>query len=111
MDLKESEAFKKEMGATGKLGKEYKLDHTIPLQLGGDNTEGNLRLVTTDDWASFTPVENFLGKKLLDGEIGGTKVLGIRFKGKSKMSLKEAQQLLLDFKEGKITAQEIYDKF
>ena len=78
---------RKELGATENL----KLDHTIPLQLGGGNSNNNLKLVREEDWESYTPVENYLGDKLRAGLI----------------SKKEAQRLIKDFKEGKITKEEV----
>lgn len=87
MPLSESQQVRKERGAT----KELILDHTLPLQLGGGNGKDNLRLVTVDEWESYTPVENYLGDKLRTGLI----------------DKKEAQRLIKEFKEGKITAQEI----
>lgn len=87
MPLAESQQVRKERGAT----KELILDHTLPLQLGGGNGKDNLRLVTVDEWESYTPVENYLGDKLRAGLI----------------DKKEAQRLIKEFKEGKITAQEI----
>jgi len=87
LPLVESALIKKQQGAT----KDMNLDHTIPLQLGGSNAKSNLRLVDTDEWASYTPVENYLGNKLRAGLI----------------DKKEAQSLIKDFKDGKITKEEI----
>lgn len=85
-----TEALKKKWGVTGK---EVRLDHTIPLQLGGDNSKKNLKIVITETHANYTPVENFLGRKLRAGEINE----------------REAKKLITDFKEGKMTAKEVYD--
>jgi len=71
-----------------------KLDHTVPLELGGSNAESNLKLVDTTVWSSYTPVENYLAGKLKSGEL----------------SKKEVQKLIVDFKNGKITTVEIYGK-
>lgn len=87
MPLAESQAIKKEQGAT----KDMILDHTIPLELGGSNNKNNLKLVNVDEWESYTPIENYLGNKLRSGLI----------------TKKEAQQLIQDFKDGKIKAEEI----
>lgn len=87
LPLFESAAIKKERGATAKL----KLDHTLPLELGGSNDDSNLKLVPEDVWASYTPIENYIAK-LLKAE---------------KVSKQEAQRLILDFKEGKISSEEI----
>jgi len=79
--------------AEGEELNELRLDHTIPLQLGGSNSEKNLRLVPLGEWRSYTPIENHLGKLLRDG----------------KIRKKEVQQLITDFKEGRVTAQTILD--
>jgi hypothetical protein len=83
MSLSDSEAVKKSQGAT----KDMRLDHTVPLELGGSNNKGNLKLVPEAVWASYSPVENYLGKALREGRI----------------SKKQAQSLIQDFKEGLIT--------
>lgn len=90
LPLAESQAEKKRQGSTGA---EVKLDHTLPLQLGGSNDKGNLKLVPTSIWASYTPVEDALGTALRNGNI--TKAV--------------AQSLIKDFKEGNITAQDVYN--
>lgn len=98
MPIEESQALKKEWGATDDLI----LDHTIPLQLGGSNREkdkliflkSNLKLVSKELWESYTPVENYLGDKLRAGMI----------------TKKEAQKLIKDFKEGKISKEEVMKK-
>lgn len=79
MPLSESQEVKKKAGANNPL---MKLDHTVPLELGGDNSEGNLKLVTTSEWSSYTKVENALGRAL----------------EKKKISKKEAQDLIKQFK-------------
>lgn len=89
MSYEASQEVRKERGATQDLI----LDHTIPLQLGGTNVEGNLKLVPRDEWERYTPVENFLGISLRNGDIGGD----------------TAQKLIRDFKEGRITEQDVYN--
>lgn len=89
MPVDESQDIKEERGGKNP---EMKLDHTIPLQLGGSNSEDNLRLVTTSEWRSYTPVENQLGELLRDGII----------------TKKEAQQYIVDFKEGRMTRDDIF---
>lgn len=79
---------RRQRGATADL----MLDHTVPLQLGGSNADKNLKLVPKEDWERYTPVENFLGQALRSGDIDG----------------KKAQQLIQDFKDGKITSQDVY---
>ena len=68
-----------------------KLDHTVPLQLGGSNDKENLRLVLNSEWESYTPVENLLGKAVRDGRI----------------KKKKAQELIKKFKKGEMTAEEV----
>jgi len=68
-----------------------RLDHTIPLQLGGGNTKNNLELVPTEDWAAYTPVENYLGDLLRSG----------------KIKKKEAQRLIAAFKNGEVSFEDI----
>jgi hypothetical protein len=91
MGLQQSQAVKKKGGAS----KTDKLDHIIPLELGGDNSESNLRIVTNEEWKSYTPIENHLGDLLNEG----------------KISEKEAQKLIQDFKNKKITADDIYKQW
>ncbi|MES2225003.1 MAG: hypothetical protein V4478_03375 [Patescibacteria group bacterium] len=67
------------------------LDHTIPIQLGGADSEDNVKLVPNSVWKSYTPVENYLGKQLRDG----------------KISKKEAQDRITKFKNGEITFDQI----
>ena len=66
MPVSESQAVKEDRG--GKSG-DFKLDHIIPLQLGGSNSGNNLLLVPTEVWASFTNYENELGRQLRNGDI------------------------------------------
>lgn len=61
-----------ERAKLGGGGKQVKLDHIIPLQLGGSNDKSNLQLVTTDEWARYTPMENYIGQALDDGKIDKT---------------------------------------
>lgn len=91
LSLKDSEKIKKDRGGDTI---ELKLDHNIPLQLGGSNSEDNLILVPTEVHASFTPVENYLGKALRD----------------KKVRRKEAQELIIRFKKGEITAEDVYSQ-
>lgn len=87
MSLEDSEKVKKDRGSTTNM----RLDHTISLQLGGSNSEDNLKLVSLEEWASYTPVENYLGKALIA----------------KKISKKEAQNLILKFKNKEISFEEI----
>ena len=79
MSLYDSQAIKKKYG---KNTKEAKLDHTIPLVLGGSNDPSNLKIVTTAEHQSYTKVEVALGKALK----------------KKKISKKDAQRLIKEFK-------------
>jgi len=87
MPFEESREIRKERGAT----KELILDHTIPLQLGGSNSESNLKLVSVEEWEAYTIIENYLGDKLRAGLI----------------RKKEAQKLIKQFKEGEISEKDI----
>ena len=78
LPFKESTAIKKARGS----GTEMKLDHTLPLEIGGSNAQTNLVLIPTEQWASYTQVENQIAK-LLKSE---------------KMTKKEAQREILSFK-------------
>ncbi len=88
MSLKDSTAVKKKGGGNNPT---MKLDHTVPLELGGSNDESNLKLVTTAEWASYSPIENKVGQLLRDG----------------KLNKKEAQDLIQQFKQGKVKAAKI----
>lgn len=89
MSLADSEAVKKEDGSVGNM----RLDHTVPLELGGSNSKDNLNLVSNAEWASYTPVENFLGKNLKSGKIDKS----------------TAQDLITKFKKKELNAQQVYD--
>jgi hypothetical protein len=91
MDEKESNAVRKKLGGGGK---QVKLDHTIPLELGGTNAEENLRLVTTEEWERYSPMENYLAGALHDGKISG----------------KQAKDLIKNFKNGWIGEQDIVNQ-
>lgn len=87
MPLQESEAVKRERGSTT----EMRLDHTIPLELGGSNDKDNLILVPVEEWKKFTPIENYLGRLLKTDTI----------------SQDLAQELIRKFKAGDITEEEL----
>lgn len=89
LPFKDSQQIRADWGAT----EEMRLDHTIPLQLGGSNDEGNLKLVPIEDWERYTAVENMLGKALREERIGS----------------KKAQELIADYKSGKLTSQQVKD--
>lgn len=87
--VNESQAIKE---ARGGNNPEMKLDHTIPLELGGSNSEDNLKLVTTSEWKSYTPIENKLADLLKAGII----------------SKAEAQKYVLAFKNGEMSKDDIW---
>lgn len=89
MPLADSVKVKKERGSSGNM----KLDHNIPLQLGGSNSGDNLVLVEDVLWKSYTPVENFLGKKLRE----------------KKITKEKAQELIKKFKSAEISAEDVYN--
>lgn len=79
MTLADSEAVKKTRGGNNP---EYKLDHAVPLEIGGTNRGSNLQLIPTDQWKINTPVENYLSSQLSNGTITGKEAreYAIRFK-------------------------------
>lgn len=88
MALKDSEAVKKKLNGNTP---DFKLDHTIPLELGGTNDESNLKLVSTDLWKSYSPIENYLGNLLATKKLTKAQVL----------------EAIKRFKNGEITAEEV----
>ena len=88
MTLQESSAVKE---AGGGNNPSMKLDHTIPLELGGTNEQNNLNLVPTATWASYTPVENYLGEAIRAGTIDTA----------------TAQKLIVNFKTGIMTFDDV----
>lgn len=78
-DVETSQAEKKK---AGKATKEYKLDHTIPLKLGGDESNDNRKIIDTALWKSYTSVETAM----------------IRAVKNKKIKAKEAQELIVKFK-------------
>lgn len=92
MSLEDSRAeSKKQAGKNDTSG--FRLDHTVPLELGGSNGDSNLKLVPESVWASYTPTENVLGQALRA----------------DKITRKEAQDLIRRFKNGELTAEEVKD--
>lgn len=78
-DVAKSQAYKSKYG---KDNKNYKLDHTIPLALAGNEREDNYRLVTTSMWSLYTPLEVTL----------------ITAVEKNEISIKKAQKVISDYK-------------
>lgn len=92
LPLKHSEYIKSQMAVKqGVLAKDMRQDHTIPLELGGSNHKSNLKLVPEAQWAEYTPAENHL-KDLLES---------------GKISKSKAQQLITDYKAGRIPKSDI----
>ena len=91
----EQEAYRQleEMGIAPYFRSEYRLDHTISRELGGDNSPENLRLVPKHVWAMYTDFENALSAKLRAG----------------KVTRKKAGVLITAFKDGEYTAEEFTD--
>ena len=92
MPVGESQKIKAEANAKNP---EMKLDHTIPLGLGGSNDRDNLKIVTTKEHASYTKIENILIKALKE----------------KRISKEEAQKLIVDFKNGKVSGTSIQKKY
>lgn len=65
MPLSESSKIKKNLGGSS----EYQLDHIIPLELGGSNSEDNLVLIPVKEAKELDRLENDLGDQLSKGEI------------------------------------------
>lgn len=79
----------KKMGVDRNL---MRLDHIVPLQLGGgNNRKSNLKLITTEEWQKNTPVENYLGVRLRESQI----------------TKDEAQKAIRDFKQGLLSFEDI----
>lgn len=91
MPVKESQAIKKKLGGANKT---MKLEHLIPVELGGSNEESNLRLVTTGDWQKFTKIDNAIIKASKAG----------------KISKKDAQDLIIMFKNGRISEEKVLNR-
>lgn len=89
------------------------LDHIVPLEAGGDNSDGNLQLIPEAQWKSNTPIENFLAARLKDGSINEAQVreLAIRFKAGQGETLSPALESEYETKYGGIplSADEVYD--
>ena len=89
MPLAESEQIKKDYKKDNNM---WKLDHKVPLQMGGLNNKENLHIVSTDVWATYTPIENQLTAMIKDGYISRAK----------------AARLMKDLKSLKMTVPQVY---
>lgn len=71
MALEDSEAFKEKFGSKDK---DYKLEHIVPIAIGGTNSKSNLQIVTTETWKEFTKADlliiNAVDNKLLSPSEG-----------------------------------------
>lgn len=91
MGVETSEAIKRKGGA----GPTDRLDHIVPLELGGDNSMSNLKIVTFDEWNSYTKTENYLGDLLNEG----------------KVTEQEAKSAIIAFKNKELTSEEVKSKY
>lgn len=88
--FEESQETRKELDA----GSGVELDHIVPLQLGGFNNRDNLELVDIKTHDSYTRVGNKIGRALRNRRITG----------------KQARKLYADFRNGKITEEQVDQK-
>lgn len=115
MSLAASEADRaKDATAQGLAGPTgMNLDHVVPLEAGGDNSEGNLQLIPEAQWKANTPIEDFLASELTAGNITGAEAreLAIRFKAGNGETLTPA--LMKEYKDKygsqPLTADEVRD--
>lgn len=75
-------------------GTPSQLDHTQALEIGGDNNPKNLKLIPKTQDVANNPVENYLGAQLRA----------------NKINAQQAQQLMSDFKSGKVSAQDTVNR-
>ncbi len=87
MPLETSTAIRKAQGVAN--SKNFILDHTVPLEVGGNNNKNNLQILSREDWENNSPVENYLGKALKAGKITGSQAREyiIRYKAGAAESL------------------------
>lgn len=73
-----SDRVRKELDAN----KDQKLDHTVPIEGGGQDEASDLALISTEEWKKNSVVENLLGKALKAGKINGKQLreYAIRYK-------------------------------
>lgn len=88
----------------GGASAEYKLDHTIPLEIGGNNGKDNLLLLLTGDkntpgtWAGNTATEDLLGGALADGKITGEQAREYIIRYKAGVGEKLSISLMNEYK-------------
>jgi hypothetical protein len=92
MTLASSEAERSAQAVGGSTAG-MRLDHTIPLELGGSNAKSNLKLITESEWASYTPIENFIAKEMRAG----------------RMTKTQAQSWITKFKNKEVTSNDVYN--
>lgn len=95
LPLNASEAVKKQ---AAKDNADWKLDHTVPLEIGGSNRNSNLQLLTTEQWAAHTKVENYLGAALKNDEITGAQAREYMLRYKAGIGEPMSATLLLEYK-------------
>jgi len=93
------DASQKVKEEAAKNNADYKLDHSIPLEIGGSNRASNLNIITTDEWSDNTPVENYLGKSLLNGDITGKEAREYIIRYKVGKGLILSDELMQEYKE------------
>lgn len=110
MSLAQSTAVKE---AGGGNNPDFKLDHIVPLEGGGDNGADNLQLIPTAQWASNTNVENFIGDQLKAGNMSKDQAreIAIRFKAGQGELLSPAvlKEYNDKYKGQPLTEQEVYN--
>lgn len=89
MSVGQSQAEKKKQN---KNNPQMKLDHTVPLEIGGSNDTKNLKIVTTSEWRSYTKVENALGRALKAKKISKGEAQKEIVKFKSFTDVKDRKQ-------------------
>lgn len=92
MSLDESQQMRADLGAYATTT-ELELDHKLPLQIGGSNSEENLELVPVDEHRDYTRIGNHIGRRLREGEL----------------SKYEAQNLMMLYRKGKIADRDVFD--
>jgi hypothetical protein len=91
---KDTGALVNSRGGATQNGTPMQLDHVVPLELGGTNAVSNLSLIPKSADDANNAAENFLGKQLNSGAI----------------KMKNAQQLILDYKNGKLSGADLFAK-
>lgn len=103
----------------GGASAEYKLDHTIPLEIGGNNGADNLLLLPTGDantpgtWAGNTATEDLLGNALANGTVTGKQAREYIIRYKAGVGEKLSAPLMKEYKDKynsqPLTAEQVKD--